>query len=111
MSATYIIRKTTNGQYYFNLMAGNHRVILTSETYRQKAGAYSGIRAVRVNDLNDERYRSEVAGDGKPYFVIEAINHKVIGTSETYSSPYAMKKGMASVKRNGPRAQVWDATS
>jgi uncharacterized protein YegP (UPF0339 family) len=110
MSATYVIRKARDGQYYFTLQAGNHKVILTSEVYRKKSGAYTGIRSVRINDLNDALYKSMVSDDGKPYFVIEAPNHKVIGQSETYSSPYAMKKGMASVKRNGPKAPVRDET-
>jgi hypothetical protein len=91
-------------------MAGNHRVILTSETYRRKSGAYTGIRSVMVNDLDDAMYQPQVSVDGKPYFVILAHNHRVIGQSEMYSSTHAMKKGMAAVKHNGPKAPVRDET-
>ncbi|NND50607.1 MAG: YegP family protein, partial [Rhizobiales bacterium] len=38
-----------DGQFYFNLKAGNGEVIATSEAYRQKASALKGIESVRRN--------------------------------------------------------------
>ena len=54
----------------------------------------------------------EKAGhDGRPYFVLHAANKLVIGRSQMYSSREAMHKGMASVKKNGPIAEVIDLTT
>lgn len=110
MAGTYELKKTTNGQYMFNLKAGNHEVILTSETYTAKAGAQAGIESVRMNSPLDERYERKKASEGSPYFVLKAANSQVIGKSEMYSSEAAMENGIKSVKTNGPLATVSDLT-
>lgn len=43
MSATYQIKKSTNGTWYFNLKAGNNR--LTRHKYNSLEGARKGIIA------------------------------------------------------------------
>ena len=45
--AYYDLRKSSDGQYYFNLKAPNHQVVATSERYKTKSGAQEGIRDVR----------------------------------------------------------------
>ncbi|NCT77179.1 MAG: YegP family protein [Chitinophagaceae bacterium] len=48
------IRKTaSNGQYFFNLIAGNGQIIGTSEMYASEAGRESGIYSVKVNAKSD----------------------------------------------------------
>ncbi|RQQ53814.1 YegP family protein [Burkholderia stagnalis] len=43
-------RKTAhNGEYMFNLKAGNHEIIGTSETYATEAGRDNGIASVKQN--------------------------------------------------------------
>jgi uncharacterized protein YegP (UPF0339 family) len=108
MSSAYIIRKTAQNQYYFNLTAENNEKILTSEMYNHKESAMDGIQSVRINSPLDERYIRKTAVDGKPYFVLIAENRETIGKSETYSSRDAMENGITSVKRNGPKAPVVD---
>ncbi len=49
MSAAFSIRKSTNGQFHFNLKAANNKIILSSETYRNKGGAQAGIQSVKTN--------------------------------------------------------------
>lgn len=110
MPAAYILRKASDGQFYFNLTAENNEKILASETYRDKSGAQNGIESVKANASLDERYQRKTAADGKPYFVLVAANNQVIGRSETYSSTSAMEGGIASVKRNAPGAPVRDET-
>ncbi len=110
MPAAYILRKATDGQFYFNLTAENNQKILASETYKQKSNAQNGIESVRANSPLDDRYQRKTAADGKPYFVLVAANNQTIGRSETYSSAQAMENGIASVKRNGPGAPIKDET-
>jgi uncharacterized protein YegP (UPF0339 family) len=49
MAGKFVIKKTSNGQYRFNLKAGNGEVIATSETYTTKAAAEKGIASVKAN--------------------------------------------------------------
>ena len=48
-TATFEIKEAKNGQYVFNLKAGNGEIIATSETYTTKAAAQNGIESVRRN--------------------------------------------------------------
>ena len=45
--AYYELKKTSDGQYMFNLRAPNHEVIATSERYTTKQAALQGIESVR----------------------------------------------------------------
>jgi uncharacterized protein len=108
MAGSFVIEKGSTGKYRFNLQAGNHEKILTSEAYETKAGAEGGIASARRNATDDARYARKTAKDGSPYFTLTATNGQVIGTSEMYSSTSAMEKGIASVKTNAPDAPVID---
>ncbi|MBV6274222.1 YegP family protein [Alcaligenaceae bacterium CGII-47] len=49
----------------FNLRAGNHHVILTSQRYASKAAALGGIESVRKNAASDTRFaRLRLTGYG-----------------------------------------------
>ena len=48
------------------------------------------------------------AKNGSPYFCLKSSNGQVIGNSEMYSSKSAMENGIASVKKNAPKASVVD---
>lgn len=106
----YYELKRSGEQYMFNLKAGNHEIILTSERYSTKANAENGIASVQKNSPNDGRYDRKVAKNGDPYFTLTATNGQTIGRSEMYSSNSAMENGIASVKTNGPSTKVKDTT-
>jgi uncharacterized protein len=110
MPGKFTLKKARNGEIYFNLLAGNGEIILTSETYKAKAGAKNGIESVRTNAPDDSRYERKQSG-AQHYFVLKAANRKVIGRSETYTTTAAMEKGIASVKKNAPGAKVEDLTA
>jgi len=109
MSGYYELKRSGD-QYMFNLKAGNHEVILTSERYTTKASAQDGIASVRQNSPMDERYQRKTATNGSPYFSLSAANGQSIGRSEMYSSAAARDAGIASVKTNGPSTVVKDNT-
>lgn len=106
----YYELKRSGEQYMFNLKAGNHEIILTSERYATKANAEKGIASVQKNSPDDGRYDRKVAKNGDPYFTLTATNGQTIGRSEMYSSNSAMENGIASVKTNGPSTKVKDIT-
>lgn len=111
MAGRYILKKSSDSKYMFNLQAGNYEVILTSERYESKKAAENGIESVRVNGVLDERYVRKQSSNGEPYFVLQAANGEVIGHSERYSSVTAMEGGIESVKKNAPTATVVDETA
>lgn len=102
----FVIKRSSDGQYYFNLTAANAEVILTSETYRMRASARNGIASVRDNAPFDERFDRLPAAGNQFYFVLRAANGEIIGKSEMYRSRAAREKGIESVKRNAPLAEV-----
>lgn len=109
MSGYYVLKKSGD-QYMFNLKAGNHETILTSERYGSKSSADAGIKSVRANVPLEERYARLTAKDDSPYFSLKAANGEVIGRSEMYSSAAARENGINSVKTNSPTEVVRDET-
>jgi uncharacterized protein len=110
MAAKFELKRTANGQVLANLRAGNGEVILTSETYVAKAAAKDSIAAVRVHAPTDARYARRNATNGQHYFVLAALNGRVLGTSEKYSSAHAMEDRIDAVKREAPDAPLVDLT-
>jgi uncharacterized protein YegP (UPF0339 family) len=110
MAGKFDLKKSSSGQFHFNLKAGNGQVILSSELYTSKSGATGGIESVRKNAPLDERYERKTSSAGDPYFVLKAANGEIIGKSEMYSATAAMENGIASVKTNAPDANVDDLT-
>lgn len=111
MAAKYELKKSSNGQFMFNLKAANGEVILTSELYVEKSSAKQGIESVKKNAIEDDRYERKKSKSDQPYFVLKAANGEVIGKSEMYSSDSAMEGGIASVKKNAPADSVDDTTA
>jgi uncharacterized protein YegP (UPF0339 family) len=111
MAGYFELKTAAGAQFMFNLKAGNHEVILTSERYASKQGAVDGIASVQKNAPDDGRYQRKAAKDNSPYFVLLAANGERLGKSEMYSSSSAMESGIASVKANAPSATTKDLTS
>ncbi|AWK13410.1 YegP family protein [Candidatus Fukatsuia symbiotica] len=107
----YEIKKAKDGQFYFNLKAGNGEVILTSEMYRSKASALNGIASVQINSSGSEQYEQKRNVREEPYFVLKAKNHQIIGVSESYKSIDSVQKGIASVMNNGKTTDIRDRVS
>lgn len=104
MNGKFELKQAKDGQYMFNLKAGNGQVILTSELYTTKAAAENGIASVKKNALEDAHYVRTENKNGEPYFKLKAVNGQDIGRSEFYSSKAAMENGIESVKKNAPDA-------
>ena len=112
MAATYELKHGANGEKYrFNLKSANGEVILVSETYESKQGALNGIESVRKHSADEVHFERKSSKRAEPYFVLKAANGEIIGMSEMYSSEAACENGIASVKKNGPVAQLRDHTT
>lgn len=110
MAGKFEIKKSGNGKFFFNLLAENGQVILTSEMYESKASAQNGIESVKKNCKDASRFQARASADGKPYFTLKAANHQVIGKSQLYSSPAVRDAGISSVQAHAPGAVTVDLT-
>ena len=102
------IKKRTNGEFQFNLKAGNGQIILTSEGYSAKDGCKNGIESVKKNAPDDNNYDRKTSSNGKYYFNLKAGNGQIIGSSEMYESASGRDNGIESVKTNAPDATIED---
>lgn len=107
----FVISTRSNGEFQFNLKAGNGQVILTSEGYSSKAACMNGVESVRTNSSDDNRYDRKESTNGKYYFSLKAGNGQVIGSSQMYESQASRDNGIESVKTNAPDASVEDETA
>jgi len=104
--AKFELSKARDGQFRFVLKGGNGEIVLTSELYKHKESAEKGMASVQKNAADDKRYERKTSHNGKPYFVLKAGNHEVIGTSQMYKSTATMEEGIAAVKSGAPTAEV-----
>lgn len=111
MPGKFELKRAKDGQWFFNLLATNGQIILTSEMYKARASAENGIDSVKRNAAEEARYERKEGKNGKPYFVLKATNSQVIGQSQMYASARSRDDGIESVKRNAPDAPVVDLTS
>jgi uncharacterized protein len=101
----FVIKKGTKGGYYFNLLADNSQIILTSQMYSSKSSCFNGIDLVR-NSCSFDSYERKQTDNNKHYFVLKASNGQIIGNSEIYESIASMENGIESVKINGNNTKV-----
>lgn len=101
-----IFQSEKDKQFYYNLKADNHEIILASEGYTAKENALNGIHAVQKNAAFEERYDRRISKDNQDYFVLKAANGEIIGTSELYKSKAAMENGIVSVMKNGSSSPI-----
>ena len=111
MAAKFELKKSKNDKFFFNLLAANGQIILSSEMYEAKPSALNGIESVKKNAADDGRYDRLTGKDDSPYFTLKAGNGQVIGQSQMYSSEKARDNGIESVKTNGPIATTDDQTA
>jgi uncharacterized protein YegP (UPF0339 family) len=111
MAATFELKTAKDGQFFFNLKAGNGQTILSGEMYKAKASALNGIESVKSNAGTAARYDKLTAKNGKFYFTLKATNGQVIGNSEMYDSESSRDNGIESVTKNAPGAATVDTAS
>ena len=111
MAGKFEIYKDKAGEFRFRLKAGNGQTILASEGYKERGGVDNGVESVKKNAADEARFEKKTSTSGKPYFVLKAANHQVIGNSEMYESDAARDNGIKSVMSNAPEAASDDQTA
>jgi len=109
MSGKFEVSRRGNGDFQFNLKAGNGQVILSSQGYSGKDACLNGIESVRKNAGSDANFERLDAKDGSKYFTLKAGNGQVIGSSQMYADAGGRDNGIRSVMENAPTAALDDA--
>ena len=110
MAGKFELKKSKNDKFFFNLLASNGQIILTSEMYESKASALNGIASVQKNSAEDGRFARLEGKNKAPYFTLKAGNHQVIGQSQLYETEKSRDNGIKSCQTNGPGAKTVDLT-
>jgi len=110
MAGKFELKKSSNGKFFFNLLAGNGQIVLTSEMYESKPSALNGIESVKKNAADAGRFEKLVNKSGAPYFVLKAGNGQVVGQSQGYASDATRDAGIASVAGAADGASTSDLT-
>jgi uncharacterized protein len=106
----YIIKRSSNLQYYWVLYAVNAEALIKSEMYTAKENCKNGIASSKVC-IADSNFKRNNAVNGYQYYFNQVANNgQVLGTSEMYNSTQAMENGIAAVKRDAPIAGIEDLT-
>ncbi len=110
MAGSFELKVAKNGEFFFNLLAGNGQNILKSEMYSSKSAAMNGIASVQANCAEEGQYECKESSGGQPYFVLKAKNHQVIGQSQMYKSDDSCRNGIESCMENGTSETIKDLT-
>lgn len=110
MAGKFVLKKAKGGQFMFNLVATNGRVVLTSERYKTKASAVNGIKSVKKHARSVQNFDRGKTASGGAKFVLKASNGETIGRSQTYAGPSGCSGGIKSVKTCAPGGKIEDLT-
>ncbi|CAN5462996.1 hypothetical protein BH09MYX1_BH09MYX1_38730 [soil metagenome] len=112
-ASAYDVQLAKNGEYYFNIVAANHEVVATSETYSTKSNATRAATTVRklilitgatpesTPAIKRERFEVFTGEDKKVYFRLRAGNGEIVLGSQAYTAKSSALNGIDSVKTNG----------
>lgn len=105
MPGKFEIYQDKSGGTRFRLKASNGQIILSSQSYKNKAGCLKGIDSVKKNAASIEKFSKTETKAGKFAFNLLAANKQVIGTSQQYKSHASRDKGINSVVAHAPDAK------
>ncbi len=108
MKGKFEIYKDKAGEFRFRLKASNGQNIFASQGYKKKSGCINGIESVKKNAQIENRFQKIETKAGKFAFNLIAANQQVIGTSQQYSSSSSRDKGIKSVMKNAPEADIFE---
>jgi len=120
----YDLLEASDGEWYFNLVAQNHEIIGTSETYVSKSNAERAMETVQGIIVKNVRVEAAETGgaafelfegqDGQTYFHLKAGNGEIMLQSEGYVALSGAQNGIESVRTNGrlpERYEVLEASN
>ena len=84
MNLKFEIKKSKDGQWFFNLRSAILEILVISEMYKAKQSVHVGIDAVFDAAASIEYFQHRTAKNRLFYFVIIARNGEIVGTSKMF---------------------------
>jgi uncharacterized protein YegP (UPF0339 family) len=103
MPAKFVISRTQDGKYCFDLIAMNGEKVLHSGNYPTKISCLEIVKMVRVNASFLHRYEKKTNASGQHFFILRSDGEK-LGTSDLYWSSNSRDYAMMIIKREAPDA-------
>jgi uncharacterized protein YegP (UPF0339 family) len=99
------ITKTDAGKYYFVLRSSNGQEILKGYQFASAEKVQDAIAQAKAQAAADANFdqRNE---KNQFYFFLKGADGKAIARSENYTTEAAMKRGIDSIKRTAPDAEI-----
>jgi uncharacterized protein len=88
--------KSDGGQFFFHLVSGNGRTLLTSEGYTSRTGALNGLLSVLDNGVDPAQYQKFQTDSGRWSLHLRAGNYETIGFSQAYSTKSSATRAITS---------------
>ena len=122
MAGKFEIKTTASGKFKFALKAGNGEIIADSQQYATIAACKKGIESVRrnavdakiedqtvepVEEVTNPKFQVYTDKAGEIRFRLLARNGEIIATGEGYKAKAGCLKGIDSIRRNAPEAEVF----
>jgi uncharacterized protein YegP (UPF0339 family) len=104
----FVISKTTEGKFKFDLVDDKGNIILVGKKYLQKSMCKKGIESVKDNSQDKSKYKCKRTLNNKTFFNLKSINGKIIGTSQIYEGKTSRDEAIAFIKSKVPTAAVED---
>ncbi len=110
MQGKFEVYRDQSGEFRFRFIDMYERVLLSSESYKEKRSAFNGIASIKKNCLIPKRFVKKNSVDGKSYFVLKAANHEIIGKSNSFHEMSECDATIAKVVELAPICEVHDIT-
>jgi uncharacterized protein len=91
--------QSSDAQWRFRVVAGNGRILLSSEAYVSKAGAENGIASVLENGVDPAQYQVNQTEAGKFNLRLRAGNYEIIAFTQSYSTKSNATRAIGSCVR------------
>ena len=104
-SGKWVIKKKSEEDFVWNLIANNGEIILASESYVSASGAKSGLDSIKENIAQD---RFQIHSDKNDHFFFKLKNgaNKLQAMGQVYNTKQSAKNSINSVKRFSESAEV-----
>jgi uncharacterized protein YegP (UPF0339 family) len=86
--------KSSDNQWRFRVVAGNGRILMSSEAYVSKQGAENGIASVLENGVDPAMYQLNQTASGKYNLRLRAKNYEIIAFTQSYSTKSNAKRAI-----------------
>ncbi len=103
----FVLRKSeADSPFSFVFQGKDDKMVLKSESYKQKTSAVNGIESVKKNCVEDDRYEFKLSKANKHYFNIKSTNGQIVATSAFFDTESEAKEAVSYLKRYCKNAET-----